>query len=63
MTVIMEEGWWNAQTARAYLASPILRQFVGRLIGVCPRAGRLFEQLCPTRIIHFLIATLMARST
>ena len=30
MTVIMEDGWWNAQTARAYLASPILREFVGR---------------------------------
>jgi phenylacetate-CoA ligase len=27
MTVIMEEGWWNAQTARAYRASPILREF------------------------------------
>src|SRR5947208_7812165 len=26
MTVIMEDGWWNAQTTRAYLASPILRQ-------------------------------------
>src|SRR5690242_6084149 len=23
MTVIMDEGWWNAQTERAYLASPI----------------------------------------
>ena len=25
MTVIMEDGWWTAQTRRAYLASPILR--------------------------------------
>src|ERR1041385_1585183 len=23
MTVVMEDGWWNAQTERAYLASPI----------------------------------------
>jgi phenylacetate-CoA ligase len=29
MTVIMEEGWWQAQTERAYLASPILREFAG----------------------------------
>lgn len=30
MTVIMEEGWWDAQTRRAYLASPILREFATR---------------------------------
>ena len=30
MTIIMEEGWWNAQTERAYRASPILREFAGR---------------------------------
>src|SRR5690349_15313294 len=28
MTGIMGDGLWNAQTARAYLASPILGQFV-----------------------------------
>ena len=26
MTVIMEEGWWTAQTERAYRASPIPRR-------------------------------------
>lgn len=30
MTVIMEEGWWDMQTKRAYEASPILRPFVGQ---------------------------------
>lgn len=30
MTVIMEEGWWNAQTERAYRASPILRPYADR---------------------------------
>src|SRR5665213_2867004 len=35
MTVIMEEGWWEAQTERAYRASPILRQFVGRKYRKC----------------------------
>ncbi len=34
MTVIMEEGWWNAQTERAYRASPILRQFAGRALSL-----------------------------
>jgi phenylacetate-CoA ligase len=29
MTVIMEEGWWTAQTERAYHASPILRSIAG----------------------------------
>ncbi len=27
MTVIMEDGWWNAQTARAYRAHPLLAPF------------------------------------
>src|ERR1700679_999949 len=27
MTIIMEDGWWTAQTQRAYRASPILREF------------------------------------
>ena len=30
MTVIMEDGWWAAQTRRAYRASPILREFTDR---------------------------------
>lgn len=48
MTVIMEEGWWNAQTARAYLASPILRQFVGRPYRKCVLAPvGCSSNLCP----------------
>lgn len=35
MTVIMEDGWWNAQTDRAYRASPILRSYVGRPYRKC----------------------------
>jgi phenylacetate-CoA ligase len=30
MTVIMEDGWWAAQTDRAYRASAVLREFAGR---------------------------------
>jgi phenylacetate-CoA ligase len=30
MTVIMENGWWDEQTRRAYAASPILAQFAGK---------------------------------
>ncbi len=30
MTVVMEDGWWNAQMRRAYLAHPQLAQYVGR---------------------------------
>lgn len=48
MTVIMEEGWWNAQTARAYEASPILRQFVGRPYRKCVLAPvGCSSNLCP----------------
>lgn len=48
MTVIMEEGWWNAQTERAYLASPILRQFVGRPYRKCVLAPvGCSSNLCP----------------
>lgn len=48
MTVIMEEGWWNAQTARAYLASPILREFVGRPYRKCVLAPvGCSSNLCP----------------
>ena len=48
MTVIMEEGWWNVQTARAYLASPILREFVGRPYRKCVLAPvGCSSNLCP----------------
>jgi phenylacetate-CoA ligase len=48
MTVIMEDGWWNAQTARAYLASPILREFVGRPYRKCVLAPvGCSSNLCP----------------
>lgn len=48
MTVIMEEGWWNAQTERAYLASPILRQFAGRPYRKCVLAPvGCSSNLCP----------------
>ena len=48
MTVIMEEGWWNAQTARAYQASPILREFVGRPYRKCVLAPvGCSSNLCP----------------
>ena len=30
MTVVMEDGWWNAQTRRAYLAHPKLAGYVDR---------------------------------
>lgn len=30
MTVVMEDGWWNAQMRRAYLAHPQLAQYVDR---------------------------------
>lgn len=48
MTVIMEEGWWTAQTERAYLASPILREFVGRPHRKCVLAPvGCSSNLCP----------------
>jgi phenylacetate-CoA ligase len=48
MTVVMEDGWWNAQTARAYLASPILREFVGRPYRKCVLAPvGCSSNLCP----------------
>src|SRR5688572_12904162 len=48
MTVIMEDGWWNSQTLRAYLASPILRQFVGRPYRKCVLAPvGCSSNLCP----------------
>jgi phenylacetate-CoA ligase len=48
MTVVMEEGWWNAQTERAYQASPILRQFLGRPYRKCVLAPvGCSSNLCP----------------
>lgn len=48
MTVIMEDGWWNTQTARAYEASPILRQFIGRPYRKCVLAPvGCSSNLCP----------------
>jgi phenylacetate-CoA ligase len=48
MTVIMEEGWWNAQTARAYRASPILREYADRPYRKCVLAPvGCSSNLCP----------------
>ncbi len=48
MTVIMEDGWWNAQTARAYLAHPILAEFAGRSYRKCILAPvGCSSNLCP----------------
>jgi phenylacetate-CoA ligase len=48
MTVVMEDGWWNAQTERAYVASPILRQFTGRKYRKCVLAPvGCSSNLCP----------------
>ena len=48
MTVIMEDGWWAAQTRRAYLASPILREFADRPHRKCVLAPvGCSSNLCP----------------
>jgi len=48
MTVIMEKGWWEAQTERAYRASPILCEFVGRHYRKCVLAPvGCSSNLCP----------------
>jgi phenylacetate-CoA ligase len=48
MTVIMEDGWWTAQTERAYQASPILAEFVGRPYRKCVLAPvGCSSNLCP----------------
>jgi len=48
MTVIMEQGWWDAQTDRAYRASPILAQFVDRPYRKCVLAPiGCSSNLCP----------------
>src|SRR5580698_2721345 len=48
MTVIMEDGWWAAQTRRAYRASPILRDFADRPHRKCVLAPvGCSSNLCP----------------
>lgn len=48
MTVIMEQGWWDAQTTRAYRASPILREFADRPHRKCVLAPvGCSSNLCP----------------
>ena len=48
MTVIMEEGWWDAQTRRAYSTSPVLRPYVGRAHRKCILAPvGCSSNLCP----------------
>jgi phenylacetate-CoA ligase len=48
MTVIMEQGWWNAQTVRAYRASPILREFADQPHRKCVLAPiGCSSNLCP----------------
>jgi phenylacetate-CoA ligase len=48
MTVIMEDGWWAAQTRRAYRASPILRGFADRPHRKCVLAPvGCSSNLCP----------------
>ncbi|MFI5336144.1 MAG: CoF synthetase [Opitutales bacterium] len=48
MTVIMEEGWWNAQMRRAYLAHPRLAEYAGRPYRKCVLAPvGCSSNLCP----------------
>jgi phenylacetate-CoA ligase len=48
MTVIMEDGWWAAQTRRAYRASPVLREFADRPHRKCVLAPvGCSSNLCP----------------
>jgi phenylacetate-CoA ligase len=48
MTVIMEEGWWNAQTARAYRAHPLLAPYADRPHRKCVLAPvGCSSNLCP----------------
>ena len=48
MTVIMEEGWWTAQTQRAYRASPILRPYADKPYRKCVLAPvGCSSNLCP----------------
>jgi len=48
MTVVMEDGWWNAQTRRAYLAHPRLAKYVDRPYRKCVLAPvGCSSNLCP----------------
>jgi phenylacetate-CoA ligase len=48
MTVVMEDGWWNAQTRRAYLAHPVLRRYVDQPYRKCVLAPvGCSSNLCP----------------
>ena len=48
MTVIMEDGWWTAQTVRAYRAHPLLAQFADRPYRKCILAPvGCSSNLCP----------------
>lgn len=48
MTVVMEDGWWNAQTRRAYLAHPRLARYVDRPHRKCVLAPvGCSSNLCP----------------
>lgn len=48
MTVIMEDGWWNEQTRRAYLAHPRLAPYAGRPYRKCVLAPiGCSSNLCP----------------
>jgi phenylacetate-CoA ligase len=48
MTVVMEQGWWEAQTERAYRASPVLRELIGRSYRKCVLAPvGCSSNLCP----------------
>jgi len=48
MTIIMEDGWWAAQTRRAYRASGILREFADRAHRKCVLAPvGCSSNLCP----------------
>ncbi len=48
MTVIMEDGWWNAQTRRAYRAHPVLAPYADRAHRKCVLAPvGCSSNLCP----------------
>ncbi len=48
MTVVMEDGWWNAQMRRAYLAHPMLAVYVDRPYRKCVLAPvGCSSNLCP----------------
>lgn len=48
MTVVMEDGWWNAQTRRAYLAHPVLAPYADRPYRKCVLAPvGCSSNLCP----------------